>query len=226
VRGSWDGWSEGYPGRRLLGKQVAYLNELQFSKSVACEYKYIVNGEWTTNSPKDLNANQNHHFQADTNLLKGLVYENLVELRRTFNGLSKLAAKEYPYIHMMHHGDGVISVQREHVSQTKSLLLVTRTAYAESQDSEVNLQVQCPGRLDEVLGIYFIGNEYALNQTDDKWLHGSKADVHQVFNIREFADFNFDQASGKTILRFYNLPPSTTIVLSCKLSELNSGNLL
>jgi len=49
----------------------------------------------------------------------------------------------------------------------------------------------------------------------DEYVPASQVSVCESFNLREFCDYYIDSKTNKTVLNFYNMPPSLTIILEC-----------
>ncbi len=89
------------------------------------------------------------------------------------------------------------------------------------------MKIKCPGILTKIKHIFFVDDYQEEVSKQDKYPSCYKCRGYQDFNIRNYADVYNDDNDGKTILHFFRMPPSLSIVMKCKYNNcINSINKL
>lgn len=127
--------------------------------------------------------------------------------------------EKYPHLKFDIFGYGVTTMQREHPSKMKSHFLITRHGYRDSIGNEVNQEIRCPGQLTKVKCIFRVEKELTKEQDKKGFISNFTCTAVRDFNINEYAEIRFDEQKGQTVLHFFYMPPSTTIVLKVKMHK-------
>ena len=85
-------------------------------------------------------------------------------MRKYFNNFGKKKFNSYPGVMSKNTEFGVNVIEREHVSKSKSYVLIARNAYKiETYGDSVNVKVELPGNLYKVKNIFYVDKSIVEN---------------------------------------------------------------
>ncbi|KAL4459433.1 hypothetical protein ABPG74_018046 [Tetrahymena malaccensis] len=223
LKGSWDNWTTGIKMNHHAGSHekgvFQYLAKFQVpSANTSYEYKYIIDGKWTVDENKPI-KNENNYFDVPENAKNLTYYNNLCLLRKTFIDINQTLNKHYPFIFYSHYDYGFISVMRETYQKDQYYFLISRTALCEN-DSKVNIDIECPGIIQSIEGIYSASDSIDVDGNrvkNHEMLTGLKTKIYKEFNLLKYGELKFNQQTMKHTIHFFNAPPSLSIVIKCTL---------
>ncbi|EGR29515.1 hypothetical protein IMG5_154030 [Ichthyophthirius multifiliis] len=225
VRGDWDNWADGVKMNLLSSNECNYI---YFAKVLVSqcdkvyEYKYNINGEWHVDQNKEI-RNGNNFFQTGGKANTLSYSDNLCVARREFIKYNNVLCDQYPFTFLSHHAYGFVCIMRENQTKDSFYFLISRTAYNEN-DHKVDVEIECPGIIENIEAIFqmneFVeGHQSANCQKNQEFLQGLKTKVFQEFNILKYAEIRFCSLRKKSVLHFFNAPPSLSVVIKCTLDK-------
>ena len=215
LRGDFNYWKNGVAMIKEDNGQFWIKMKLEKGKY---QFKFIINGHyWTVNKclpfTDDGKGNINNTIIVNRTVK---LHRNLVHIRSFFNNLHQKFSISGAKIHMEHHPDNFIVIQRFSKEFNHCYVLITRLNY-NNDDPECSAEFILPGWLSKIKKCYYIDKQYDIIDSGD--IPYIKANIYEESDFSRFGQLIHSEKSLNDVLRLKNVPTNFVLVLKTVYSK-------